>query len=415
MILQALRQILRTRKPAGQSSLFTPETLANPYPIYEYLRTTDPVHRDEADGRWIITRYADVVSVLRNPTASSARGQALKVWLPPQFRQLAAMRDKSMINSDAPAHKRLRLLVSKAFTARAIEAMTGKIQNLVDGFLDEVQGHGRMDVIADLAYPLPVTVIAEMLGVPVEDRDRFKHWSDELSFIAGGAGSPAALRVADYRRVARSMTELTAYLDRIVAERRVHPRNDLLSALAQAEEAGDRLSTDELYANAVLLLVAGNETTTNLIGNGTLALLRHPDQLARLKADPSLLPTAIEELLRYDSPVQFTTRVLTEDETIGGKELKRGEMVLLGLGAANRDPEQFPEPDRLDIGRPDNKHLSFGLGTHFCLGAQLARLEVRIALETLLRRMPGLRLEGAEPEYRAHFNLRGLKALPVTF
>jgi cytochrome P450 len=200
-----------------------------------------------------------------------------------------------------------------------------------------------------------------------------------------------------------------------VAERRVHPRDDLLSTLARAEEAGDRLSEDELYANAVLLLVAGNETTTNLIGNGTLALLRHPDQLARLTADPSLIPTAAEELLRYDSPVQFTVRLLTDEIAVGGKPLRSGQMVLLLLGAANRDPDHFADPDRLDVSRADNKHLAFGLGTHFCLGAQLARLEARVAFQTLLRRMPGLRLDGPEPRYRPHFNLRGLTALPVTF
>jgi cytochrome P450 len=251
--------------------------------------------------------------------------------------------------------------------------------------------------------------------VPPEERDQFKHWSDELAVMAGGAGSTADMTLDQFQRIAQAFQELTAYFARVVAERRAQPRDDLLSALARAEEAGDRLSADELYTNAALLLVAGNETTTNLIGNGLLALLRHPDQLARLKADPALVPTAVEELLRYDSPVQFTARLLKEEITVGGKALPSGQMVLLLLGAANRDPDQFANPDQLDVGRAENKHLSFGLGSHFCLGAQLARLEARVAFQTLLRRMPGLRLEGPEPQYRPHFNLRGLKALPVAF
>jgi cytochrome P450 len=416
MILQALKAALYGTRSALRSPLFNDDMLANPYPTYEHLRSTDPVYWDEVDGRWVLTRYADIVTVLRSPAASAGRNQAIVPLVPPAFRQLYEARSNTMINCDGDRHKRLRLLVNKAFTARAVEDMTDKIRRLVDGFLDAVQGRGRLDVIADLAYPLPVTVIAEMLGVPPEDRDRFKKWSDELALIAGGAGSPAALGVADYRRIAASSAELTAYLREVVTRRRVEPRNDLLTALAQAEEAGDRLSEDELYANATLILVAGHETTTNLIGNGTLALLRHPEQAERLRSDPSLLPSAVEELLRYDSPVQMTSRVLTADLEVGGKQLRRGQLVLLVLGAANRDPEQFADPDRLDVGRADNKHLAFGLGSHFCLGAQLARLEGRIAFEALLRCLPNLHLQaGAEPRYRRHFNLRGLESLPAAF
>jgi cytochrome P450 len=318
-----------------------------------------------------------------------------------------------MINCDASKHNRLRLLVSKAFTARAVEALAGHVRRLVDGFIEAVEPRRHMDVIADLAYPLPVTVIAEMLGVPAEDRDRFKNWSDELAVIANG--NLTALGPDDYRRIAKNYAELAGYLTEVVACRRRESRDDLLTALARAEEAGDRLRTDELYANAILILVAGHETTTNLIGNGVLALLRNPDQLRRLHDDPSLVPSAVEELLRYDSPVQFTTRLLKEGLTVGGKELRAGQTMLLVLGSANRDPGQFADPDRLDVGRADNRHLSFGLGAHFCLGAQLARLEGRVVLEALLRRLPGLRLDGADLEYRAHFNLRGLKALPVSF
>ncbi|MBM4067439.1 MAG: cytochrome P450 [Planctomycetes bacterium] len=408
--VQAFRSLRRQ-----ESSVFNAAMLDDPYPSYQRLRSEDPVHWEAAANRWVLTRYADVACVLRSPLASSQRVQALERFVPAAYRPLLEFRKNSMISNDAPRHNRLRMLVNKAFTARAVEAMTDNIQRLVDGFLDTAQSRGRFDVIADLAYPLPVTVIAEMLGVPADDRDQFKGWSDELVILAGAAGSPAALRPDDYRRIASSQQQLTDYLKNIVAQRRMQPGSDLLSALAQAEESGDRLSEDELYANAILILVAGHETTTNLIGNGMLALLRHPDQLERLRNDPALIPTAVEELLRYDSPVQFTTRVLKDDLEVNGKTLKRGQIALLLLGAANRDPAQFPEPDRLDVGRSDNKHLAFGLGSHFCLGAQLARLEARIAFETMLRRLPDLRLGEVTPRFRDHYNLRGLKSLMVDF
>jgi pimeloyl-[acyl-carrier protein] synthase len=415
MFEEAVELLIHRARRLLHAPLFTNDMIADPYPTYRRLRTEDPVHWDKADGRWVLTRHADIVSVFRNPAASSDRAAAAAKLAPVSVRPLLAFRANSMINSDAPKHTRLRTLVSKAFTARAVDAMTDKIQRLVDGFLDTVQSRGQMDVIADLAYPLPVTVIAEMLGVPPEDRDRFKHWSDEMAQLAGGGGSAADLTLDQYHRIVTAFQELTAYFAEVVAERRVRPQDDLLSALARAEEAGDRLNEDELYANAVLLLVAGNETTTNLIGNGTLTLLRHPDQLARLIADPALIPTAVEELLRFDSPVQFTGRQLKEEVTVGGKVLGAGKSVLLLLAAANRDPDQFAVPDRFDVGRADNKHLAFGLGAHFCLGAQLARLEARVVFQTLLRRMPKPRLSGPEPEFRPHFNLRGLKALHVAF
>jgi cytochrome P450 len=412
VILQSLRRVLPTRKSTPHP-LFNPDTLANPYPIYHQFRSEDPIFWDGAYDRWVLTRYADVVSVLRSPAASSERGGAILRFVPPSLRQVLAARSNAMINCDGARHNRLRLLVNKAFTPRAVEAMTGKIQGLVDGFLDAVQARGRMDVIRDLAYPLPVTVIAEMLGVPAEDRDRFKHWSDQVAALLGG--NPASLGWRDFGRIAKCYSDLNTYLTGVVARRRAEPRDDLLSALVQAEEAGDRLSGDELYANAISLLVAGHETTTNLIGNGTLALLRHPEQWQRLKDDPSLVPQAVEELMRYDSPVQLTTRVLKADLEVGGKQLRAGETVLLLLGAANRDPEQFADPDRLDVGRTDVKHLSFGLGSHYCLGAPLARLEARIVFETLARRLPNLRLDGGDVRYRDNFNLRGLEALPVAF
>ncbi len=413
MILQLLRQILSSRKQPTCPRLFNAAMLPDPYPTYARLRTDDPIHWDAADHRWVLSRYADVAAVLRSPLASSERQKAQYRMVPRSFQKLVEFRSNSMINCDAPRHTRLRQLVSKAFTPRAVEALSDNIRVLVKEFLGAVELDGRMDVMADLAYPLPVTVIAQMLGVAVEDRGRFKRWSDDLALVAGSGGSPAALGVNELKRAAAAFSELSTYFSRVVAKRKIQPENDLLSALAQAEEAGDRLSADELYANAALLLTAGHETTTNLIGNGLLALLKHPDQLERLRHDPFLIPSAVEELLRYDSPVQFTNRVLTGDLTLGGKQLRKGQTVLLLLGSANRDPEQFVDPDRLDVGRQNNKHLSFALGAHYCLGAQLARLEGRIALEALIR-LPDMRLDGT-PHYREHFNLRGLKSLPVAF
>jgi cytochrome P450 len=413
MFLRSLWRRLFRR--SGGSTLFTAEVLADPYPLYRRLRTEAPVHWEADDERWMLTRYDDVVTVLRSPLASSERAQALVRFAPRDVQPLIELRKNSMLSADAPRHGRLRLLVNKAFTARAIEAMTGHVQELVDGLLDKVQAQRRMDVMADLARPLPVTVIAEMLGVSPADRDRFLSWSHDLSRIAGGAGSPAALDLEDYRKGAKSFTELSAYVAEVAAQRRQEPKNDLITALVRAEEAGDRLNEAELHATVALLLTAGHETTTNLIGNGTLALLRNPAEWERLLRDPSLVPTAVEELLRYESPVQFTSRIIKGDLELGDKRLRAGHTAMMMLGAANRDPEHFTDPDKLDVGREDNKHLAFGLGAHFCLGAQLARLEGRLVFETLLRRMPELRLDTAKVEYRNHFNLRGPESLPVAF
>jgi cytochrome P450 len=393
--------------------LFGPEMLADPYPYYARLRSADPVHWADQFGGWVLTRYADVVAVLRSPDASSERTAAARQRVGPEFQELYEVRSHAMLNTDPPRHTRLRALVNKAFTPHTVEGLAPFIRNFVDGVLDAAQGKGRMDVMADLAFPLPATVIAEMLGVPPEDRDRFKKWSDEST--AAIANLPSNLSPDVLRQSVAAMKELVSYFRGIIAARRAESRNDLISALVRAHEEGDRLSEEELLANCVLLLNAGHETTTNLIGNGTQALLRHPDQLERLRDDPSLIPTGVEELLRYDSPVQFTTRILKADLELGGKTLHAGQMVLLVLGAANRDPEQFADPDRLDVGRPDNKHIAFGLGSHFCLGAPLARLEGRLVFEALLRRAPGLRLDGPPPQYRQNFNLRGLESLAVRF
>jgi cytochrome P450 PksS len=314
----------------------------------------------------------------------------------------------TMLHMDPPDHTRLRALVSKAFTPKLIEQMRERVQRLTDELLNDVQERGHMDLIRDYALPVPMTIIAEMLGVPVEDRHKFRHWSRAL-FLSSTWGLLKAIPNA---------LALLRYLRRIIKKRRADPQDDLISALIRAEEAGDTLSEEELLAMAGLLLVAGHETTVNLIGNGMLALLENPEQMQKLRNNPALIKSAIEELLRYTSPVESATeRYAREDLTIAGVTIRRGEMVGAVIASANRDERQFTNPDSLDITREPNKHLSFGLGTHFCLGAPLARLEGQIAISTLLRRAPDLRLTVGPSalRWRPGLILRGLEALPVAF
>ncbi len=402
-------------KADGGSKLFGPEMVPDPYPVYHRLRAAHPVFWVTHLDAWVVTSYEAVSAGLRNPQLSSDRFGRIKQRLAAKgLDVLVDERVVSMLHKDPPDHSRLRGLVNKAFTPRAVEAMEGHIQGIVDGLLDAVKSRGGMDVIEDLAYPLPVTVIAEMLGVPTEDRDRFKKWSDEISVVLGG--DVTVLPEAVLRRVLEARNELADYFRVVVAQRREKPGLDLLTALVQAEEDGGRLTEDELYSTAILLLIAGNETTTNLIGNGLLALLRHPDQMRRVWDDASLVPSAVEEILRYDSPVQLTSRLAKVDLEMHGTKISRGQWVYLLLAAANRDPAQFSDPDRFDVGRAENKHIAFGAGPHFCMGAPLARLEAQVVLHTLRRRFPaGLRLGTENPEYRNNFNLRGLKSLSVVF
>jgi cytochrome P450 len=315
-----------------------------------------------------------------------------------------------MMFLDPPDHTRLRSLVSQAFTPRMVESLRPRIQSLVDDLLDDVVEQGEMDVLADLAYPLPTVVICELLGVPAEDRERFKSWSADASRLLDGYLDQAAM---DKGMVAGMY--LFQYFTDLVEARRKDPRDDLLTALLAAESAGDKLTHAELLSTATLLFVAGFETTMNLLGNGTLALLRNPDQLARMRDDPALVRSGVEELLRYDSPVHVTARIAKEDVEIGGFTVREGEQAVAILGAANRDPEQFPDPDRLDVARNPNRHLAFGGGPHFCLGAALARMEGQIAFGTLLRRLPDLELVTTEPTYRDHYVIRGLNELRVRF
>jgi cytochrome P450 len=387
-----------------------PEFHSNPYPFYRALREEDPVHQSPL-GFWVCTRYDDAVMILRDPRFGR-EGMAKRMEARLGLTQDTS-RARDMLFQDPPDHTRLRALVSRAFTPRVVEVMRPHIQEIVDGLLDRVDGARAMDVIEDLAYPLPVTVICEMLGVPAADQDIFKSWSTDIARSLDAAILPADSDAIPRGRDAR--LGLADYFRSLIATRRKDPKPDLLSALIAAEEEGNKLSEGELVSTCMLLLIAGHETTVNLIGNGLLALLQHPDQLRALRDDPGLIQTGVEELLRFDGPVQRTGRMTTAEVEIGDKRIPRDSVVVSVIGAANRDPKQFADPDRLDVSRRDNRHIAFGFGIHFCLGAPLARLEGQIALGTLLRRMPKLALVSDVPEWRESSTLRGLKSLPVTF
>ena len=389
---------------------FLPGFNADPFPHYHRLREADPVHRSPL-GFWVLTRYEDCVAVLRDQRFGRAgfEGFLESVYgSPAGYERLP----RSMLFQDPPDHTRLRALVSRAFTPRVVEGLRPRIQQVVDAIIDRALDARSMEVIGDLAYPLPVTVISEMLGVPASDQESIRGWSSDIARSLDAIGLQVDPDIVDRGRVARRA--IGEYFRQLLPERRRHPRNDLLSLLIAAEEQGDKLSEGELLSTCILLYIAGHETTVNLIGNGLLALLRHGDQLRRLREEPALAASAVEELLRYDGPVQRTARFATVDVEIGGRAIDKGAMVVTVIGAANRDPAQFPEPDRLDLGRGDNRHIAFGFGIHFCLGAPLARLEGQVALGTLARRLPALALAADTVEWRESQVLRGLKALPVT-
>ena len=392
---------------------FDPRLRTNPYAVYKELREEAPVFWSPVMQIWVLTRYDDCLAVLRDHARfSSERTRATNRFVQQmeEYRQAAGPigRTPTMLSLDPPAHTRMRNLVNKAFTPRVVERSRPRIQAIAGSLLDDLPEPGRLDVIADLAIPLPVIVIAEVLGVPADDRQRFKAWSSDIAGTLGGPFQP--LDVLDRARV--SSNELADYFREQIAARRRAPRDDLLSALIAAEEQGDLLNEDELLATCILLLVAGNETTTNLIGNGMLALIENPDQRRRLQADASLIPVAVDEMLRYDPPAQMTSRIALEETELRGGRFEPGQVVLAVLGAANRDPEQFPDPDRFDVGRANNRHLAFGYGIHYCLGAPLALAEAQVAFETLLRRLPEPELAG-EPQRGPSFILRGLRSLPV--
>lgn len=403
-----------TSETLSLSQLMRPEIRANPYPFYAQMRAQAPVHWDETMGFWVLTRYADVAFAFGDARFSRAQGlkQGFK-RLPESDQQVAEpvydAFSKMMTYADPPYHTRLRGLVSKAFTPRMIEQLRPRIQQLVDNLLDAAEAKGQIDVIAELAYPLPIMVIIEMLGLALEERQHFKEWSDDLFAILGLVRHSPDL----IKKAVQSLTEMTDHVVALSKERIAQPQDDLLTGLATVMEAGDRLSEDELVANIGLILGAGHETTTNLIGNGLLALLRHPDQMQKLRDDPALAPGAVEEMLRYDNPAQIVYRSVTEEVELGDQRIGQGQLVNLIIGAANRDPAQFSDPDDFDITRHEGRQLGLGLGIHFCLGAALARLEGELVFNSLLHRFPSMQLTTDTLEWQTHPTFRGLKALPV--
>jgi cytochrome P450 len=391
--------------------LWHPDVRRDPYPLYARFRERG-LSRMRLFGGWAAARYADVERLLRDPAFSANREEVALFRMleratrgAPDFQALV---ENNLLMIDGARHRRLRGLVAKAFTPRRVEALRPRAEELVEDLLERAAARGEMDVVRDLAQPLPTVVIAELLGVPLADQARFRAWSDDLVELLDPLSGRDGLEPPK-----RATAEVAEYFRGLLAERRRAPRDDLLSAMIAAEEEGQSLAEGELVALATLLLAAGNETTTSLIGNAVVLLLRHPGERKRLQDDPSLIPSAVEECLRFESPIQMTDRAVAEPVELGGVRLERGTIVAALLAAANRDPERFPEPDRFDVGRADNRHLAFGLGNHFCLGASLARLETQVALSVLLRRFPNLEGPPEPPGWKPSIVLRGPTALPV--
>ena len=392
-----------------------PEFLADPYPVYRRLREEDPVHWSPRLKAWVLTRYDDVRQVLLDREISSDRMRPFFATLPgPEAARIAdIVRYLStwMVFRDPPEHTRLRRLTGRVFHVQSMHAMRPVVEELATWLLERIGGREEIDFIADFAGPLPALVIMAMLGVPREQLAMVKRLSDDMAlFIGSSRMSPEKYDIAE-----KATREMAAFFRELIQDRRGSARKDLLSELVHLRDGDDALSEDELIATCILLLFAGHETTTNHIANGLLALLRFPGEMAALRADPDLAARAVEELLRYDGPVQRTTRIPSAEVTIAGRTIGKGEMVMPFIGAADRDPAQFADPDRLDLARTDNRHIAFGWGIHFCLGAPLARVEGQIAIDTLVRRFPKLELVTNEPEYRQSLTLRGLKTLPVRF
>jgi cytochrome P450 PksS len=397
--------------PPKLTALAGPQFRANPYPFYDRLRRENPVIQvvlPDGQTAWLITRYDDVINAFKDKRLSKDKlnsGQK-QPWVPAFFKPL----DRNMLDVDDPDHARLRALVHKAFTPRLIETLRETIDALTEELVLAAKARGRMDLIADLALPLPVAVISQMLGVPANDRHKFHVWSNTV--VASQSSKFGALKAIP------SVISFMRYIRKLIRLRRDHPQDDLTSALIQAEEAGDRLSENEMVAMIFLLLIAGHETTVNLIGNGMLALLTHADQMELLRGDLSLMPSAIEELLRFDGPLEMATERFTlEPIEFSGVTIPAGAMVYVVIASANRDEHQFEHADQLNITRANNRHLSFGQGTHYCLGAPLARLEAKIAITALLKHMPQLRLAcpPAQIRWKPGLILRGVQALPLEF
>jgi cytochrome P450 len=399
--------------------LISREFMLDPYPFLRQLREEQPVYWCEPIGGWILTRFDDIIATFKDVDHYGNEGRLAKAvdYLPAETRaRFRAFEDhyrtKGLLFSDPPDHTRLRTLVTKAFTPRVVESMRPRIQAIADELLDAAPSAGTLDVMADFAIPLPATVLAEIYGAPVADRLRIRRWAEALLSFQG-VNKPG---IETLERAQTALVEIRAYLAALIAERRREPREDLLSQLVAAESEGDRLTEAELISTSVTLLVAGHETTTSLIGSAIYTLLHHPDQWRLVQDDPGLLRSALEEVLRYESPVSRQPRLMKADAELGGKAIRKGQMVFQMLNAANRDPAHFTDPERFDIVRQDNRHIAFGFGIHFCVGALLARTEAHIAISTVMRRMPKLRLVSDTPDWDVERrNGRVLKTLPVTY
>jgi cytochrome P450 len=394
--------------------LLNPDVLANPYPLYNRLRTEAPVHWDPFLHAWVVTRYADVVRVLHDFSAErTPKPEQLKDMNLSAISPIAAVMVKQMLFLDAPAHTRLRSLASSAFTPARVRVLRSHIQQIADTLIDTATAArpGEMDIIAEFAEPLPAIVTAEMLGVPIKDHRQLKDWTAVFAEMLGNfQHNPDHVP-----KVLRALEEMLEYFRERVRELRAHPREGLINSLLTAEINGDRLTEEEVIANSIVTMVGGQETTTNLIGNGLLTLLRHPAEMQRLRDNPELIPSAVEELLRYESPSQHTARLARADVELGGRKIRKRDAVIAVMGAANRDPERFQDPDRLDLARMDNRHLAFGWAAHFCFGAALARIEGQVSFATILRRMSKLELQAVPLQWRTNLGLRGLVSLPVRY
>jgi cytochrome P450 len=390
--------------------MFGPEMHENPYPVYQKLRETDPVHWNDGLQAWVLTRYDDVAWGLKNLSSdrlSVARERFRDEGLAALWDAVAAL----MSQKDEPDHTRLRALVQKAFYRTSVEQWTPTIDRRIRSLLAPALTRGETDFISDFAIPLPILIISELVGVPETDRERVKRWCDDFAFVV--VNFYANITAEQVARGMRSVKEFREYLQGQAAECQRAPREDLLSALVLAEHDGHTLTLDELLANTILLLTAGNETTTNLLGNGLFELLSRPEQAARLRREPALIPSAVEECLRYQSPVQFIGRIAAADTDCAGTPIRRGQLVLPVMGAANRDPARFPDPDRFDVARKPNFHLAFGYGHHRCVGSELALFEARMAFTTLFTELKTLELVPAELRHRENFNMRCYESLPI--
>ena len=397
-------------------SIFSGEVLQDPYPTYARLHEEGPLHYVEAGNKWAvwaIFSHSECSSIAKDPRLSAKRAQQMLLPLPisrqAEFSELARMFGLWLIFMDPPEHTRLRKLLNKGFSAAAVEGLRPQAEAVVDRMLKELQPGTEVELMSEFANPMPVRIISELLGVPEAMHDTFVNASRAIAAFRGNPNRT----VQEAQAAQDALIELTEFFRKAVAERRHNKGSDLISLLIDIEEEGEVLTEDELYAQCIALLFAGHETTRNLIGNGMYTLLQNPQQTAELREKPEIIRSAVEELLRYESPVQFTARVLKEDIEVCGQPIRKGWTVLCMLGAANRDPKQFEEPDRLDLKRLNNQHLAFSAGLHFCIGAQLARLEGQIALRSLVQRFPNMKLAGPRPEWASTFGLRGLKSLPV--